>query len=510
MCPSAFHVLCYPFALALLLLGTPVTGAFELADVEQIASRMASEPHVPPKKVGPEFLNLDYDSYRLIAQRHERALWRDLNLDTWVEFFPAGFLFEYPVKVHVVEEDGVRDIDYSDRWFQFRGDAQRLAEAEGGGFAGLRLMSLLPGNEHKTEYVSFLGASYFRGIGSGQWYGASARGLALDIGLGKPEEFPRFLEFWIERPDQGAEGCPQRMWALLESPGVAGAYEFCIRPGENTKISVQARVWKRHGIQKLALAPITSMWMWDAKTQPADDPRPEVHDSDGLLIHRNHDEWVWRPLRRPEKPEVEAWEAANLYGFGLMQRERDPVNYQDDEARYHLRPNVWVEAGARHPWGPGRVELLELPAKHEGEDNIGAYFVIDQEATDFGESIAFAYDLTFGTSMPWGHQVAPVMGSQFQQSAGIFTVKFNLPAGDLAASEVIAAADATSGRISSVVANRLDEQTVEVSVRYQPTRKSQEARVQIWLEDESEQEKISEVLSYRWTPDTENLQLANQ
>lgn len=510
MLPSATNMLCYPFALAMAAACMSGAAAFGLKDVEEIAGKMASEPHVPPEKVGPAFLDLTYDTYRLIAQRHERALWRDLNLDTWVEFFPAGFLFEYPVRVHVVDGDEVSEIEYSPEWFQFRGDAESLAEAQGGGFAGLRLMSLLPGNEHKTEYLAFLGASYFRGIGSGQWYGASARGLAVDIGLGKPEEFPRFLQFWIERPDTGDDECPQRMWALLESPGVVGAYEFCIRPGEDTKVSVQARVWKRHGIQKLALAPITSMWMWDAETQPADDPRPEVHDSDGLLIHRNNDEWVWRPLRRPEKPEVEAWETSRLHGFGLMQRQRDPQLYKDNEAHYHLRPNVWVETGARNAWGPGRVELLELPAKHEGEDNIGAYFVIDQDSTDLGQSIAFAYDLTFGTTMPWGHVVAPITGHEAEQTAGLITVQFAIPEGDQSVANLVAAADASDGKISSVVANRLDDETVEVSVRYQPAKRSRDAQIKIWLEDEKEESKVSEVLSYRWTPETENLKLANQ
>ncbi|MCO6043472.1 glucan biosynthesis protein [Aeoliella sp. ICT_H6.2] len=481
---------------------------FSLADVEKIAERMAKEPHTPPTKVGGPFLDLNYDTYRLIAQRHENALWRDLGLETWVEFFPAGFLFEYPVKVHVVEGDQVTEVEYGDRWFQFRGEAERLADAPGGGFAGLRLMSQLPGNEHKTEYLAFLGASYFRGIGSGQWYGSSARGLAVDIGLGKPEEFPRFLEFWIERPDTSKSDCPQRMWALLESPGVVGAYEFCIRPGEETKVGVTARIWQRHGIQKLALAPLTSMFMWNPATKPANDPRPSVHDADGLLIHRDDDEWVWRDLKRPVKPQVEAWQVQQLHGFGLMQRDRDPDNYQDNEAHYHLRPSVWVETGARDAWGPGTVELLELPAEHEGVDNIGAYYVIDQTKVDLSQSIEINYELSFGTSLPWGHQVAPVIDSQIRQANGTVSVEFQIPE-NLSGDDIVLSpvAKCSHGRITSIDYTPSGKSTVEVSIRYQAD-EAREARIEVWLE--KQQKKVSEVFSHRWSPAVENLRLVNQ
>ena len=235
---------------------------FGFADVEQLAADMATQPHEPPTKVGQKFLDLNYDTFRLIAQRNENALWRDESLDTWVEFFPAGFLYEYPVKINVVDGDQVSPVTYSDRWFQFRGDSASLAGDTDGGFAGLRLLTQLPGNEYKTEYLSFLGASYFRGIGSGQWYGSSVRGLAVDVGLGTPEEFPRFRQFWIEKPKADRDDQSMRVWSLLESPGVVGAYEFHLHPGEETKIDVKAKVWRRHGLQKLALAPITSMFMW--------------------------------------------------------------------------------------------------------------------------------------------------------------------------------------------------------------------------------------------------------
>ena len=53
---------------------------------------------------------------------------------------------------------------------------------------------------YKDEVVVFQGASYFRALGKGQSYGLSARGLAVDTAAAEGEEFPRFVEFWIERP----------------------------------------------------------------------------------------------------------------------------------------------------------------------------------------------------------------------------------------------------------------------------------------------------------------------
>ena len=80
---------------------------------------------------------------------------------------------------------------------------------------------------------------------------------------------------------------------------------------------------------------------------------PEVHDSDGLLIAGANGEWLWRPLARPAGVSVSRFEYQGLNGFGLMQRDREPSHYRDDEAKYHLRPSVWItphSRGERVPW----------------------------------------------------------------------------------------------------------------------------------------------------------------
>jgi glucans biosynthesis protein len=372
---------------------------FSFASLKRMATELASVQHQPPKRVSEPFLKVDYDGYRMIAARHENALWRDVNLPFFAEFFSAGYIYEYPVEINTVDSTGkVTALSYGPQWFQFRGAMEPLGNTPGGGFSGFRLLAQMGANPEKVEFLVFQGASYFRGRGSEQVYGSSARGLAVDVGLPSPEEFPRFTKFWIEQPTQDAK--QTRVWALLDGPAEAGAYEFTITPGKELAIDVQAELWYRHGVQKVGIAPLTSMWMWDANNTPAGDFRPDVHDADGLLIQEGTDTWTWRPLRRPKAAQVSQWPVRDLRGFGLLQRDRNFEHYRDAEAKYHQRPSMWVTPTG--DWGPGRVELLELPSETEGGDNIGAYWVGSEPFAAHSHR-TLKYRLTFGDG-PTDHQ----------------------------------------------------------------------------------------------------------
>ena len=103
--------------------------------------------------------------------------------------------------------------------------------------------------KYKDEVLVFLGASYFRALGKDQRYGLSARGLAVDTALASGEEFPRFVEFWIERPEPSAKELT--IYALLDSRRVTGAYRFVLRPGAETVTDVKARIFLRENVTKL-------------------------------------------------------------------------------------------------------------------------------------------------------------------------------------------------------------------------------------------------------------------
>ena len=182
------------------------------------------------------------------------------------------------------------------------------------------------------------------------------------------------MEFWIERPGSAAKELT--IYGLLDSPRVAGAYRFVLKPGVTTTVEVAARLYLRENVGKLGLAPLTIMFFFGANQRSrGDDYRPEVHDSDGLSIHSSTDEWIWRPLVNPNQLLVTSFAMTNPLGFGLMQRAREFWQHEDLEARYDLRPSAWVEP--KGEWGPGRVELVEIPVSDETNDNIVAYWVPD-------------------------------------------------------------------------------------------------------------------------------------
>jgi len=180
------------------------------------------------------------------------------------------------------------------------------------------------------------------------------------------EEFPAFTAFWIERPIPGATSI--RLHALLESESMTGAYRFDITPGETTRMEVQATLFPRRDTARIGVAPATSMFFFAPQDRDGvEDFRPAVHDSDGLLMLTGSGEQIWRPLANPRKLETSGFQDRAPRGFGLLQRERNFVNYQDLEAAYHRRPSLWIEP--MDGWGDGEVHLVEIPTRSEIHDN---------------------------------------------------------------------------------------------------------------------------------------------
>ena len=176
-------------------------------------------------------------------------------------------------------------------------------------------------------------------------------------------------------------------------PGdVTGAYRFDIYPGDETVIDIAATLFPRRALSNAGLAPLTSMFFaGENDRRVPGDFRPELHDSDGLLIHTGAGEWIWRPLRNPAQPETAAFLDSSIRGFGLMQRDRAFEHYQDLDLAYERRPTYWVEP--RGGWGEGRVELVELPTGEESNDNIVASFVPAQPLEP-GRPFTFGYRVT--------------------------------------------------------------------------------------------------------------------
>jgi periplasmic glucans biosynthesis protein len=362
-------------------------GNFDFEMLRYRAKVLSESAYVPPANRVPEWLlHLNYDEHRLIRFDPEHSWWRRDGLPFQLQFFHPGFLLNRTVQISEIDEGEARLIAFDRKMF----DYDRLKTRElppTMGFAGFRI--LYPLNKPNDELGAFQGASYFRMLCQKTIYGLSARGLALNTAEPGGEEFPTFTDFWIERPAPNAKSLT--VYALLDSPSVAGAYRFVITPGADTVMLVKGALFFRRPVKTIGLAPLTSMfWHGENTNEVTDDFRPEVHDSDGLMVFTGAGEWLWRPLTNPGAVRIAAFGDEKPRGFGLLQRDRNFENYQDLEAAYHIRPSAWIEPLGN--WGRGSVRLVEIPTPNETNDNIVAFWSPD-ELPPAGEPLVFEYRL---------------------------------------------------------------------------------------------------------------------
>jgi periplasmic glucans biosynthesis protein len=355
--------------------------------VAKRAEQRALKPFHSPRADLPDILRadkLDYDKYREIEFRHDKALWTADDLPFRVEFFHPGYLYEEPIHLNEFTLTHVQPVRFVQDFFNYRGLRIQKQIPADTGYAGFRLLYEVNEPGKWDELGSFLGASYFRLLGKGQRYGQSARGLAIDCGeTDRPEEFPLFTDWWLGKPDRSADRV--KLFAILDSVSCVGAYEMILIPGETTVADVKAILYFREDdkikpvnadrkpIRTIGLAPLTSMfWFGKSSERKFNDYRPEVHDSDGLLIQMGNGETLWRPLNNTTEMRHQRFTAKDIRGFGLLQRERDFASYQDLFNLYQQVPSVWVETHGH--WGEGEINLVELSTHYEGLDNIVAYW----------------------------------------------------------------------------------------------------------------------------------------
>jgi glucans biosynthesis protein len=376
------------------------------------ARRLSCSDYKAPDQVLPNTLTqLGYDGYQAIRFGANKALWLKEGLAFRVEFFHRGPMFKEAVRMHEIVDGQASAILYDPAMFDFRRarvDTGTLSRDLG--FAGFRLHFH---TDWRADVAAFLGASYFRAVGSDyRQYGISARGLAVDTALDKGEEFPRFTDFWLQRPVRNSKQLT--VYALMDSPSVTGAYRFEIGPGATLIMDVDAALYPRKAIERIGIAPLTSMYQHgENDRRMATDWRPEIHDSDGLSLLTGNGEWIWRPLVNPSGIRVNSYLDANPRGFGLLQRDRNFDHYQDDSVFYERRPSLWVEPknGSGSGWSTGAVQLAELPAPDETFDNIVAYWNPAAKLQP-GEELLFSYRLYWGSRMPFAPALAQVVATR--------------------------------------------------------------------------------------------------
>ena len=473
--------------------GTP----FDPGLPERVARDLARRAHDPAPLIPQAWRDLTYDEYRTIWFDAREALWSDGPTPFRVDLFHPGLYFPRAVTVETVRDGVATPVPFDLDLFDRTDRSPDLPVDDTLGFSGLRLRGPLDRPDVPTEFAVFQGASYFRGHGRDQVYGLSARGLAIDTAEERGEEFPDFRRFWLETPAPGQGDVV--VHALLDGPSVAGAYRFRVTPGADTVMEVEATLFPRRDLDHVGLAPLTSMFLFDATGRTRfDDFRPAVHDSDGLLIWNGAGEMLWRPLKNPEGLQVSAFVDRDPRGFGLMQRARRLEEFDDLEADYHRRPSLWVEPG--EGWGAGHVRLVEIPADREIYDNVVAYWR-PRDALAAGSEHRMSYRLSWGGEPARRRDVARVtdtaMGLTFDGERRLAVISFeDHPglAGDLGDVDVHVSSNRAA--IAGTVLQR-DPGTggARLAFSFAP-RGLAELRAQLMRDGAA----VSEVWLYRWTP----------
>jgi periplasmic glucans biosynthesis protein len=478
-----------------LALTQEATEPFNRDKVVELARTLATKEFDPPSEVPELFGKLGYDQYRDIRFRPELGFWTGEHRGFSLDFLHAGFIYKSPVEVYVVEAGTSIPVRYTTRLFDFGRHLKVPPLHDQALFSGIRLRAPIHTPDRMDEFVVFQGASYFRALGAGQNYGVSARGLAVNTAEPSGEEFPAFRALWVERPERGAKAVA--VHALLDSPSVTGAYTFLITPGKDTLMDVEATLFARRDLSHVGIAPLTSMYFFASpEAHRFDDYRPRVHDSDTLAIAQK-DDWLSRPLANPRLLQVSGFQTTHLRGFGLQQRARAYTDYKDLEARYELRPSVWVEP--KEDWGEGQVELIEIPSDREFNDNIVAFWRPAQPLAA-GESETYSYWLRWGIPF-YEKQLARVIetssGLSLDHARRLFIIDFAAPEAGFFAAEVQPQVFASQGTLKNIVGQRnvltggyrvsfeLDVSGADLA----------ELRLFLILGDQT----ISETWLYRWT-----------
>jgi periplasmic glucans biosynthesis protein len=426
------------------------------------ARRRAGEPYRPPRVMRTDILEkIDYDQHNDIRFRLDRAI--PVNGGkARVALFHPGALFPLPVSINLVDGETSRELFYRADYFDMPEDSPARQLPADLGFAGFRVM----GTESDRDWLAFLGYSYFRSSGELDQFGQSARALAIDVAMPTPEEFPRFTDFYFAPSSDG----DLTIYCRLDSPRVTGALRMdMIRDGK-VAMDITARYFAREDIARFGVAPLTSMfWFSEANRERGKDWRPEVHDTDGLAMWSGAGERLWRPLNNPDRVMTSSFLDDNPKGFGLMQRDRNFENYEDDGVFYEKRPSVWVEP--KGVWGRGQVQLVEIPTDDEIHDNIVAYWLSDNPVRK-GDAISLDYRLTWAKDEPYSSDVGKVIATRIGRGGipgqprppGVYKIVVDFAGGPISTlakqgEPVEAIVSASSGMISNVscYSNKADD-----------------------------------------------------
>lgn len=342
---------------------------FEPSLIVETARTLSRRPLVPMAATDlPDgYTTMTVDQFAGIRAQPNALIWAGEARGFTVEPLHRGFVFSNPVNLFTIEDGIIRRVGYDRSKFDF-GKVQPPPPNVDLQFSGIRIAT---GLERPYEVATFQGATFFRAIARGQNFGSVSRALILRPGETKGEEIPFFRAFWIERPSAATGALV--IHALLDSESLTGAVRMTLRPGDITLIDVEMTIFARQVVEHIGFGPTMGTFLSGPQSRRTfDDLRPSIHEVSGIQMLTGNNEWLYRPVSNPTALQVSSFVDQNPKGFGMIQRDRDPNSYQDDEQRFELRPSIWVEPLGE--WGQGSVQLIEIPSDSEQNDNIIAYW----------------------------------------------------------------------------------------------------------------------------------------
>ena len=342
---------------------------FDPALVIETARQLARRPLVPvvTTDLPDGYTALPFDQYSGIRAQPGGLIWAGENRGFTIEPLHRGYVFSSPVSLFTVEDEIVRRVAFDRGKFDYGRVTPPPANVDLQ-FSGMRIAT---GLERPYEVAIFQGATFFRSLARGQNYGSTARALILRPGETRGEEIPFFRAFWIERPSPASGSLV--IHALLDSESLTGAVRMTLRPGDVTLIDVEMTLFARQALDHVGLGCAMGTFLSGPQSRRSfDDLRPSVHEVSGVQMLTGNGEWIYRPVSNPATLQVSSFMDSNPRGFGLVERERDPAAFQDDDQRFELRPSVWVEPLGE--WGAGSVQLIEIPSDSDVNKNVILYW----------------------------------------------------------------------------------------------------------------------------------------
>ena len=390
----------------------PPPQSFDPNSTLSLARELAKAPYKPAPSDLPDFLsNLTYEQYVAIRAKPSAMIWQNDNVGFAIEPLHRGFVFSGAVQIFLVENGDARRLEYKSANFDF-GSIQPPANVPDLAFSGFRILAKRDGVF--AEVAIFQGATFFRARAPGQNLGVQARGLSVRTADPRGEEFPVFKAFWIEKPSLADNTLT--IHALLDSESTVGVCRMSVRPGEATIIDTELTLVPRVNADLIGIATMSAKSISSPlERKRPDDVRPYIAEINGLQMLTGTGEWLWRPTTNRGTLQISSFVDNNPRGIGFMMRDRDFETYLDDENHWELRPSLWIEPLT--DFGPGEVELVEIPADTDTNNNVVAFWR-PRGGIQAGKEASWAYRQFWTWSPPVKNPLAATIYSRGGRAGG--------------------------------------------------------------------------------------------